>query len=403
MADHYATLGVDPDSSPAVIRAAYLRLMRLYHPDRNASPLAEAKVRKITAAYAVLGVQVERARYDALFAPAPAARAAAFPPQRQSGRRPSWLAVAFGVPAVLLLVIVLLPPVIPPQISEQRPRVGGGRASDLQDHVQARTKFNPGTVCSSAGASALIKRELFRRAAYLRRGDREQFDRLAGASLLKLQAAASEKTNPDAKMVSCTASIALELPQGVTVKGGQRGLSDTIGYSVHRGDGKNRATLRLADAGQLVGLLATLTRTPMNFPEVVELAAAPIQKPMSTPPTPERLVSARTTSAAAQPVKPQPTIALKPPSFSCNFVRSWAALSVCNSATLAGLDRELASLWGDSMARADAAERLQLLRSEGRFLATRDQCSSAVCVHNAYTAQIREIHSVMAARRAQTN
>ena len=279
MGDHYATLGVDPNSSPEVIRTAYLRLMRRYHPDRNPTPSAQAKVRKITAAYAVLGVTDRRAQYDATLAPAPIARAVTYPSQRQSGRRPSWLAPAFSVAAVVMLAIVLLPPVLPP-ISEPMPGVGGGRARDVQDHVPAAAAtYNLGNVCSSAGASGLIKRELFRRAAYLRGADREEFDRLASASLLKLDAAATAKTSPDAKMVSCKASIALTLPPGVTVSGGERGLIDTVGYAVIRGDGGRRATLRLADADKAVGLLAALTRTPMQAHEVVDLAAAPVLPP----------------------------------------------------------------------------------------------------------------------------
>lgn len=438
MGDHYATLGVDRDSSPAVIRTAYLRLMRLYHPDRNPSPSAAAKVRKITAAYAVIGVTDRRAQYDAQLAPVRVARAATYPAQRQSGRRPSWLAPAFGAAAVLLLAIVLLPPVLPPQMTESMPGVGGGRASDVQDHVPVAAPYNLGGVCSSPGASSLIKRELFRRAAYLRGADREEYDRLANASLLKLDPAATASTSPDAKMVSCKASIALTLPPGVTVNGGEPGLIDTVAYAVHRGDGGNRATLRLADASKAVGLLAALSQTPLQAPQVVDLAAAPPQPPMSKPPTAQWAPSARTTSAAADPVAPPRTVAIKnpvppqrtvafkapipaprtvafrtpvppprtvafkDPSFSCNAARSWAALTVCNSATLAALDRQLAALWGDSMARAYPVQRAQLLRSDGRFLANRDRCSSEPCVHGAYTAQIREIQAIMAGQTLPT-
>ena len=449
MGDHYATLGVDPDSSPEVIRTAYLRLMRRYHPDRNPAPAAQAKVRKITAAYAVLGVTDRRAQYDAQLSPVRVARpatyrAATYPPQPQSGRRPSWIAAAFSVAAVVLLTILLLPPVLPP-ISEPMPGVGGGRAMDVQDHAPAAATFNPGTVCSSPSASGLIKRELFRRAAYLRGSDGAEFGRLAGASLLKLDVAATQQTNQDARMVSCTATIVLTLPPGVTVNGGQSGLIETVGYSVHRGDGKDRATLRLADASKAIGMLATLSWTPMQVPQVVDPAPAapiqppvqpPIQPPMSKPPPAQWVPSARTTSTAAAPAAPPRTVAFKPsvtaprtaasvtpprtvafkdsalpqrtvaftdPSFSCNAARSWAARSVCNSATLAALDRQLAALWGDSMARAYPVQRAQLLRSDGRFLANRDRCSSVPCVHGAYTAQIREIQTIMAGQTLPTH
>lgn len=62
--DHYAILGVTPTVQPAVIRAAYLALMREYHPDRNASPVAAARAQAIVAAYKVLGDFDRRQQYD---------------------------------------------------------------------------------------------------------------------------------------------------------------------------------------------------------------------------------------------------------------------------------------------------------------------------------------------------
>ena len=63
-ASHYATLGVATNSPSKVIRAAYLQLMRRYHPDKNPSAEAATRVRAVTAAYAVLSVPEERAKYD---------------------------------------------------------------------------------------------------------------------------------------------------------------------------------------------------------------------------------------------------------------------------------------------------------------------------------------------------
>ena len=63
-ADHYAILGVAPSAPPAVIRAAYLALMREYHPDRNPSPAAVERAQAIVAAYKVLGDFDRRDEYD---------------------------------------------------------------------------------------------------------------------------------------------------------------------------------------------------------------------------------------------------------------------------------------------------------------------------------------------------
>ncbi len=62
--NYYATLGVAPSSPAADIRAAYLELMRRYHPDSNPSAAASSRVRDITAAYAVIGAPDKRAAYD---------------------------------------------------------------------------------------------------------------------------------------------------------------------------------------------------------------------------------------------------------------------------------------------------------------------------------------------------
>jgi hypothetical protein len=64
---HYDTLRVSPSAEDAVIRASYRALMRLYHPDTNDDPEAQARAREITAAFAVIGDPAKRAAYDALW------------------------------------------------------------------------------------------------------------------------------------------------------------------------------------------------------------------------------------------------------------------------------------------------------------------------------------------------
>ena len=63
--DCYAVLGLSPTAEDAVIRAAYLALMRTYHPDRNGTPEAAARARTITEAYKMIGDPARRAEYDA--------------------------------------------------------------------------------------------------------------------------------------------------------------------------------------------------------------------------------------------------------------------------------------------------------------------------------------------------
>ena len=62
--DHYATLGVTPTANAASIRAAYLALMREYHPDRNPDPEATLRAQAAIAAFKVLGNFDRRNHYD---------------------------------------------------------------------------------------------------------------------------------------------------------------------------------------------------------------------------------------------------------------------------------------------------------------------------------------------------
>jgi len=68
--DYYAVLGVVEDASREEIRAAYRRLVKRWHPDRwsGAPPVAreraERRMRRLTAAYAVLGHEARRRDYD---------------------------------------------------------------------------------------------------------------------------------------------------------------------------------------------------------------------------------------------------------------------------------------------------------------------------------------------------
>lgn len=64
--NHYDTLRVLPGAEDAVIRAAFRALIRLYHPDANSDPNAQARAQEIIAAFAVLGDPGKRAAYDTM-------------------------------------------------------------------------------------------------------------------------------------------------------------------------------------------------------------------------------------------------------------------------------------------------------------------------------------------------
>lgn len=63
--NHYQTLQVDKSADAAAIKAAFRRLAKQLHPDRNpADPTASARFRKVVAAYEVLIDAAKRAAYD---------------------------------------------------------------------------------------------------------------------------------------------------------------------------------------------------------------------------------------------------------------------------------------------------------------------------------------------------
>ena len=64
IAGHYAALGIGWTATAEEIKAAYRALAKVYHPDRNPDPTAEARFQRISAAYATLGDPEKRKRYD---------------------------------------------------------------------------------------------------------------------------------------------------------------------------------------------------------------------------------------------------------------------------------------------------------------------------------------------------
>jgi curved DNA-binding protein len=64
--DYYAELGVARDATAADIKKAFRKLARKYHPDVSKEADAEARMKEVNEAYAVLSDPEKRAAYDQL-------------------------------------------------------------------------------------------------------------------------------------------------------------------------------------------------------------------------------------------------------------------------------------------------------------------------------------------------
>ena len=65
--DYYSVLGIGFDASQDELRQAWRAAQKQWHPDRNPSPEAAARIREINAAWEVLGDPERRAEYDSVY------------------------------------------------------------------------------------------------------------------------------------------------------------------------------------------------------------------------------------------------------------------------------------------------------------------------------------------------
>lgn len=103
--DHYKILEVPRDASPEDVQHAYRTLAMKYHPDRNPSPDAAAKMTAINEAWEVLGDARRRRDYDVQIskpAPHPDIVAAILLAARETVLRGGWRVLEDGGRTLLL-------------------------------------------------------------------------------------------------------------------------------------------------------------------------------------------------------------------------------------------------------------------------------------------------------------
>lgn len=421
-ANHYATLGVAPNSPRELIRAAYLQLMRRYHPDKNPSAEAAARVRAITAAYAVLSVAEERAKYDARRSqraaprPEPAAEGTwrhrtVMPALMAAGaairglvverarlHRAAWPALIAGGAGILALVAYVVPAWVVPERGVERTSVGGKTmtsASPPMQYAAAAATPSDSAFCSSEVAAQSITRELFRRAARVPGSNAAALHRISAYSLVRFASPVVNTGAQEGAAISCKARVVLHLPLGVTASGGRQSVDGIVAYSLRGAGAGGPAALSLTAEPAFVKGLSSLAETSsgaseLQPPTIAELLPTVMQPEIAPTPAiaPKRV-------APVQRPQPQSRIVEQHPSFSCSGQRSWAEKSVCTSAGLAALDRAMASLLADAMEQGNTSQRALLLGSDKRFIAARNLCSSESCVGDAYLAGMNNIRAIM--------
>ena len=245
-------------------------------------------------------------------------------------------------------------------------------------------KAEPDTRCGALAAQEEVKRQLFARAAEIRGSNGDDYASIAGFAVLQIDKAASDASGAATRMVECRARATLRLPAGLKVAGGRTTLSGDVGYSIAPGE---RGTVTLGQADSIAVPLATLTQNrpaaPAAAPPADEVETADPLAPSQAQPEPDRA--------------PAPSTAARP-SFDCRAARTDGEVAVCESATLAALDRVMAAQYRNALARADPLQARQLRESRDRFLGFRDRCPSESCIDGAYRGRMREIDDIMAHR-----
>jgi molecular chaperone DnaJ len=67
--NHYQTLNINPTATPAEIKQAYRRLVKLFHPDSNSKTASHEEIVRLNVAYEILGDAQQRQSYDRQIAP----------------------------------------------------------------------------------------------------------------------------------------------------------------------------------------------------------------------------------------------------------------------------------------------------------------------------------------------
>ncbi len=420
-ADYYAILGVAPTCEDVVIRAAYVALMRRYHPDANSSSIAAERAKTISVAYAALSDPDRRIEYDRARRNGDLYQAGQDEDRgRDKRHRMSRLERVFVLAAVLMLILLPLYLIRYPITTEEPPSIARAQPDR---RIPARHS-DPAQSCVSRAAHGLVQERLLRNASRLRRGNRAEFQLMMRDAFVRIEPPVSVRARTDGG-VDCTAVVVVLLPPGTAATDGRRSVYAELDYSLANVTDGRRATLILTSADAIARQIATLTRlvrtadvreSPPVPPQQVPFplpggssqtrlpaAAAPFVPTFgSAPAVASQPVGAlRVSAPAAAVTRPKSSEELRPAdpsinaSFNCKFAKGRGEITVCKNRNLANVDGHLGVFYGQSLRFADAEKRAVLLKTREQFIARRDNCQSETCVLNVYLGRMREVTDIM--------
>ena len=147
-----------------------------------------------------------------------------------------------------------------------------------QQTQTAAAQADPAKSCVLQSTLDAIKTELFRRAAQSRGRDSDAYTRIAGFSLLRIDAPSVVREDDQHHVVDCTGNADLELPPQITLAAGGTMISGPIDYSVQLDGSGNPVGVVVGDAGFIVGPLATIA-TPAPPQPLTEAAPENVASP----------------------------------------------------------------------------------------------------------------------------
>ncbi len=223
------------------------------------------------------------------------------------------------------------------------------------------------SICAAPQTYARLKELLLDEAVRHRGGDPAGLDQTIAAANVSVLEPVTATGDPRGVVV-CSGRVLVELPQ-------ERRLAADVEYAAQAASDGSGLVFELEGAGDVVRSLAALPG-PVAAPAA---AAAP------SPEAPFDGAHRASHSTG--------------PSFDCSYSRLPSEKLICSSRPLAELDRQMASLYYDQMARSDEPTRQLLRRSRDAFLTRRDRCQESGCIASVYEDRIAEIRRI--ATRAQ--